>query len=149
MSPKAKVRKAPTGAGNSQGGPVRAAYYYRTRWGTHDEFIELFVRNHWPVLRAQKESGRILDVALEVPRFHGDGRADWDVRVTITWRDWAALEEHSDPTLAATLFPDRDAYAAEERHRFSLLDAHWDVPLESLSLPEAPAAAGSRRRARR
>lgn len=149
MSPKAKVQKPPRGAG-AQGRPVRAAYYYRTRWGAHDEFVELFVRNHWPILRAQKETGRILDVTLEVPRFHGDGRADWDVRVTITWRDWAALEEHSDPAVAATLFPDREAYAAEERHRFSLLEAHWDVPLESLPLPDAlPSAAVPRRRTRR
>ena len=97
---------------------MRAAYYYRTRWGTHDEFVDLFVRNHWPILRAQKETGRILDVTLEAPRFHGDGRADWDVLVTITWRDWAAIEEHSDPTIASRLFPDREAYAAEERRRF-------------------------------
>ena len=31
--------------------PVRVAYYYRTRWGSHAEFVELFTRNHWPILR--------------------------------------------------------------------------------------------------
>lgn len=134
MSPKPKAAKAaaPTA--------VRAAYFYKTRWGTHDEFVELFVRNHWPLLRAQKETGRILDVVMEVPRFHGDGRADWDVMVTITWRDWAAVQEHSDPAIAERLFPDQEAYWAEERHRFSLLEAHWDTPLESVPLPAAEVA---------
>lgn len=31
-------------------GPVTMAYY-RTRWGAHDEFVGLFDRNHWPILR--------------------------------------------------------------------------------------------------
>ena len=143
MSPRKKVGREAAIAAPAHGRPIRAAYYYRTRWGTHDEFVDLFVRNHWPILRAQKETGRILDVTLEVPRFHGDGRADWDVLVTITWRDWAAIEEHSDPTITSRLFPDDEAHAAEERRRFSLLEAHWDVPLQSVALPDAADAAAA------
>jgi hypothetical protein len=111
-------------------GPVTILYFYRTRWGGHDEFVELFERNHLPVLEAQREAGRLVDVRRYVPRFHGDGRADWDVLVTITYRDWAAVEAHSDAEIAARLFPDQDRYRAEERRRFELLEAHWDVPLE-------------------
>ena len=114
---------------------VRVAYFYKTRWGAHDEFVDLFTRNHWPVLRDQLAAGRLLDVTLEVPRFHGDGRADWDVLVTITYRDWAALAERSEPAIAARLFPDRATYQAEERRRFELLEAHWDTPLSALPLP--------------
>lgn len=115
--------------------PVTVEYYYRVRWGHVDEFVELFERNHWPVLREQLSYGRFTKVRLFTPRFHGDGRADWHVMVTITYRDWAAVEEHSDREIAARLFPDQDRYQAEERHRFSLLDAHWDVPLEARLLP--------------
>lgn len=112
--------------------PVEVMYFYRTRWGHHDAFLELFKRNHLPVLREQVATGRLLDVAVQTPRFHGDGRADWDVLVTITYRDWAAMEEHSESEIVARLFPDQDAYHAQERRRFELLDAHWDVPLESV-----------------
>ena len=42
---------------------------------------------------------------MSTPRFHGDGRADWDVLVSITFRDWAAMEEHSDAEIAARLYP--------------------------------------------
>jgi hypothetical protein len=115
--------------------PVDVAYFYKTRWGAHAEFVELFTRNHWPLLREQLATGRFLDVTLEVPRFHGDGRADWDVLVTIRYRDWAAMESHSEAEIAARLFPDQARYQAEERHRFELLEAHWDSPLETVVLP--------------
>src|SRR5262245_56386967 len=119
-------------------GPVSVAYFYRVRWGAVDEFIELFERSHWPILRDQLASGRFLDVRAATPRFHGDGRADWNFLVTITYRDWAALEAHSEADIARRLFPDQDRYRAEERRRFELLDAHWDVPLEDHALPNRP-----------
>jgi hypothetical protein len=118
--------------------PVSVAYFYRVRWGAIDEFIELFERNHWPILRDQLASGRLLDVRAATPRFHGDGRADWNFLVTITYGDWEALEAHSEADIAARLFPDQDRYRAEERRRFDLLDAHWDVPLEEHALPGRP-----------
>lgn len=119
----------------SAGRPVQVAYYYRVQWGHHDEFLELFERNHWPILREQLAAGRLLEVRLFTPRFHGDGRADWNVLVTITYRDWAALEEHSDRAIAEQLYPDQARFAAEERRRFELVEAHWDVPLEERRLP--------------
>lgn len=112
--------------------PVEVAYFYRIRWGHHDEFLELFARNHLPVLEEQVKTGRMLGVRVQVPRFHGDGRADWDLMVTIVFRDWAAMEEHSEQEIIERLFPDRTLHAEEERRRFALLEAHWDVPLESV-----------------
>ena len=55
--------------------------------------------------------------------------------VTIVYRDWAAMEEHSEREIAARLYPDQATFRTEERRRFELLDAHWDVPLEDLPLP--------------
>jgi len=110
--------------------PVQVLYFYRTRWGSHDEFVELFRRNHWPILREQLSMGRFTAVEMHVPRFHGDGRADWDVLVAITFREWAAMEEHSDAEIAARLYPDQATFKQEEARRFALLEAHWDVPLE-------------------
>ena len=115
--------------------PVEVLYFYRTRWGAHDEFVDLFLRNHWPILREQWAAGRYTNVELFTPRFHGDGRSDWDVLVSITYRDWSAIQEHSDPAIVSRLYPDQDTFAAEERRRFALLDAHWDVVLESRPLP--------------
>jgi hypothetical protein len=114
---------------------VSVAYFYRVRWGALDEFIELFERNHWPILREQLASGRFTAVEMSVPRFHGDGRADWDILVSITYRDWAAIEEHSDAEIARRLYPDQATFKREEQRRFELLEAHWDVPLSPRELP--------------
>jgi hypothetical protein len=111
--------------------PVEVLYFYRTRWGCHDEFVGLFRKNHWPILREQLGgSGRLTAVEMWTPRFHGEGRADWDLLVSITYRDWAAIADHSDAEVAARLYPDEATFKAEERRRFELLDAHWDVVLE-------------------
>jgi hypothetical protein len=115
--------------------PVTIAYFYRVRWGFHEEFWELFVRNHYPILAAQLESGRLSEVRAYGPRFHGDGRADWTYLVTITYRDWAATEAHSEAEITQRLFPDQLTYRSEERRRFEMLDAHWDIPLEDRPLP--------------
>jgi hypothetical protein len=79
----------------------------------------------------------MLDVRVQVPRFHGDGRADWDVLVTIVYRNWAAMADHSEREIVERLFPDQARHAEEERRRFTILDAHWDVPLESAPAPAA------------
>ena len=92
--------------------PIEILYFYRTRWGAHDEFVDLFRRNHWPILREQLAAGRYTDVEMWTPRFHGEGRADWDVLVSITYRDWAAIEEHSDAEIAARLYPDQETFKA-------------------------------------
>jgi len=115
--------------------PVEVLYFYRTKWGHHDEFVELFKRNHWPILREQLAAGRYTDVRLRTPRFHGVGEAGWDVLVSITYRDWAAIQEHSDDDIVLRLYPDQALFRNEEQRRFELLEAHWDVVLEDGSLP--------------
>jgi len=116
------------------GGPIEVLYFYRTHWGNHDEFVDLFRRNHWPILREQLATGRFTAVRMWTPRFHGEGAAGWDILVSITYRDWAAMEPHGDEEIARRLFPDQDRFREEERRRFALLEAHWDVVLEPQSL---------------
>ena len=62
--------------GNPNGRSVTVAYFYKVKWGYQDEFLELFRRNHYPVLEAQVKGGRLLRVEAYTPRFHGDGRSD-------------------------------------------------------------------------
>lgn len=115
--------------------PVEVLYFYRTRWGHHDEFVELFKRNHWPILREQLAAGRYTDVRLRAPRFHGVGEAGWDVLVSIAYRDWATIQEHSDDDIVLRLYPDQAKFKNEEQRRFEILEAHWDVVLEDRALP--------------
>ena len=42
-------------------------YFYRVKWGFQDEFVRLFRKNHYPVLKEEMKSGRIKDVRTFVP----------------------------------------------------------------------------------
>src|SRR2546430_9141950 len=48
--------------------PFVVEYYYKTRWGFADEFIRLFKKNHFPVLKREIELGHIQRVTAEAPR---------------------------------------------------------------------------------
>jgi hypothetical protein len=110
-------------------------YFYKVKWGYQDEFVELFKKNHLPVLKAQQEAGRMTAVRTFVPTYHGDGRADWTFAVAITFRDMAAMMGPSgEDAIVRRLYPDQATFKKEEQRRFEILDAHWDVPLNELSL---------------
>ena len=110
-------------------------YFYKVKWGYQDEFVELFKKNHYPVLMAQKETGRISAVRTFVPTYHGDGRADWTFAVEITFRDLAAMNAPSgEEAIVRQLYPDQATFKKEEQHRFEILEAHWDVPLNELEM---------------
>jgi hypothetical protein len=109
-------------------------YFYKVRWGAQEEFLDLFRRNHYPVLKAQL-GGRLTSIRAMVPTYHGDGRADWTFVVELTFRDAAALAGPSgESDIARRLFPDQERFRAEERRRFELIDAHWDVPLNDTTM---------------
>jgi hypothetical protein len=112
-----------------------AWYFYRVKWGFQDEFLDLFQKNHYPVLREQIRTGRIVSVRAYVPTYHGDGRADWTFAVAITYKDTAAMTGPSDEAaIARKLYPDQATFRKEEQRRFEILDAHWDVPLNETDL---------------
>jgi hypothetical protein len=118
------------------GKPFAVEYYYKARWGHFDEFVKLFRKNHWPLLKRQKEQGRILEVRADVPRYHATEDGRWDYRVTIVWRDLAtAHEEWPDrERVTRELYADQKAFEAEEQRRFEILLAHWDLPVTKAEL---------------
>jgi hypothetical protein len=112
-----------------------AWYFYKVRWGHQEEFVTLFQKNHYPVLREQMKTGRLTAVRTYVPSYHGDGRADWTFAVAITFRDAAAMVGPSgEADIVRKLYPDQATFRKEEERRFAILDAHWDVPLNELDM---------------
>ena len=112
---------------------VTAEYYYRIRWGSAAEFKRLYERNHAPILREMQRQGFITAMRVEEPLTHLSGGARWDLRVTITFRDADSAVLVGGPfdqafeAASARLYPNREAFEAEEARRFSLLEEHWDV----------------------
>jgi hypothetical protein len=115
--------------------PFVVEYYYKVRWGHADEFIRLFRKNHYPVLKKEQELGRILSISAVSPKYHGTEDGRWDYRVTITWKDAATAHDSFDSqALLKQLYPDEETFRREEQRRFEILEAHWDVPLVDLDL---------------
>jgi hypothetical protein len=110
--------------------PYVVEYYYKAKWGFADEFAQLFLKNHLPVLKKQIESGRFLEVRAEKPRYHATEDGRWDFRVTIVFRSAAvATDASGENEIKKQLFPDQETFRREERRRFEILLAHWDVPV--------------------
>ncbi|PYX99574.1 MAG: hypothetical protein DMG64_19055, partial [Acidobacteria bacterium] len=47
---------APPQGGANQ--PYTMEYYYKVQWGHQQEFLDLFLKNHYPLLKKGIESGR-------------------------------------------------------------------------------------------
>jgi hypothetical protein len=130
------ARRAQAPAAQAASRTERTAwYFYRVKWGHQEEFVDLFQKNHYPVLKDQMKTGRITMVRTYQPTYHGDGRADWTFAVAITFRDTATMTGPSgEDEIVRRLYPDQATFRKEERRRFEILDAHWDVPLNELDL---------------
>lgn len=122
-------------AGGAQAPPKQAGgepkatwYFYTVKWGFQDEFLDLFHRNHYPVLKAREKAGQFVSVRTYVPEFHGDGRADWTFAVELVVPPDAPATPTTEE-IVAKLYPDRATFTREEARRFEILAAHWDVPL--------------------
>jgi hypothetical protein len=130
-------------AGLAQGKPAPAEnqkpyaieYYYKVRWGHQEEFLNLFKRNHYPLLRRQMEMGRIVELKMETPNYHMPEEERWDYRVTIVFKNaHTAVMPFDEEALKITLFPDQEKYQKEEQRRFEILLAHWDLPIKEVVL---------------
>ena len=121
-----------------QGGadaPNAVEYYYKVQWGHQQEFLDLFLKNHYPLLKKIVASGRMISVKIETPANHMTEDQRWDYRVTIVFKN-STLATTSNPDEEAfikELYPDQATYKKEEQRRFEILLAHWDLPVINIT----------------
>jgi len=115
--------------------PYTMEYYYKVQWGHQQEFLQLFLKNHNPLLKKLIESGRALSVKIETPANHMTEDARWDYRVTIRFKNstLATTANPDEDALIKQLWPDQDSYKREEQRRFEILLAHWDLPISDVT----------------
>jgi hypothetical protein len=128
---------------SSQGAPPQAAadqpytmeYYYTVQWGHQQEFLRLFLKNHYPLLLRNVASGRMISVNIETPGNHMTEDARWDYRVTIKFRNStvATTANPDEESIIKQLWPDQEAYKREEQRRFEILLGHWDLPVSDIT----------------
>jgi hypothetical protein len=127
----------------AQGAPVQGSadqpyvmeYYYKVQWGHQQEFLQLFLKNHYPLLQKIAETGRILSVKIEQTANHATEDGRWDFRVTIRFKN-SGLATSANPDeerFIKQLWPDQPTYEREEQRRFEILLAHWDLPVTDIT----------------
>lgn len=115
--------------------PYVMEYYYKVQWGHQQEFLQLFLKNHYPLLQKIVESGRMLSVKIETPSNHMTEDARWDYRVTIRFKNStvATTPNPQEEAFIKQLWPDQETYKREEQRRFEILLAHWDLPITDIT----------------
>jgi hypothetical protein len=121
-----------------QGGtdaPYTMEYYYKVQWGHQQEFLDLFLKNHYPLLKKNVEGGRMLSVKVETPANHMTEESRWDYRVTIKFKNstLATTANADEEAQIKQLWPDQEKYKHEEQRRFEILLAHWDLPVSEIT----------------
>jgi len=120
---------------DTSGKPFVVEYYYKAKWGYSDEFLQLFKKNHYPLLKKQVEMGRMLKVCMDQPRYHTTEDGRWDYRVTIVFKNsTVANEPFDEDAIKKQLWPDQATYQKEEQRRFEILLSHWDLPIRTVDL---------------
>lgn len=109
--------------------PFAIEFYYKVKWGTLDEFLALYKKNHLPILRRQQQDGRIIAMHAAFPVNHAGEANRWDFRFTIVYRDVIAAHEETSEALIRDLYPDQASFTKEEQRRFELLVEHMDIPI--------------------
>ena len=124
-----------SGVADAKDQPYAVEYYYKAKWGHAEEFLALFKKNHYPVLKKEMELGRMLKVSMLTPRYHMTEDSRWDYRVTIVFKNAAIANDNFDSSgIIKQLYPDQETYKKEEQRRFQILDAHWDLPIKDVDL---------------
>jgi len=115
--------------------PYTVEYYYKVQWGHQQEFLDLFLKNHYPLLKKIVSTGRMLSVKIDQPAYHTTEDGRWDYRVTIRFKDStvATTANPDEAQFMKELWPDQETYKREEQRRFEILLAHWDLPVTEIT----------------
>jgi hypothetical protein len=124
---------APPQGGADQ--PYTVEYYYKCQWGHQAEFLQLFLKNHYPLLQKIQATGRILSVKIESPAYHTSEELRWDYRVTIKYKNStvATTANPDEEAFIKELWPDQKTYQREEQRRFEILLGHIDLPITDIT----------------
>jgi len=123
------------GVEQAAGARVTIEYYYKLAPGATKEWLALYKKNHNPILKQLMKEGRLLSEKLYERRYHAASPA-WDYKITMVWRDWAALEEahQREPEIIRSLYPNKEDHDREEKRRWEITVEHWDDVLNEVSL---------------
>lgn len=121
--------------------PWTIEVYYLIKDGHEQEFLELYKKNHWPVLSAEIEEGSLVSVAIDSRQLTPPGPHQWDFRVTMVFTNILyrhELLERPKEEIISRLYPDRELFEQEEEHRLRLIEHGYILDRTRISTADWP-----------
>ncbi|SVA35087.1 uncharacterized protein METZ01_LOCUS87941 [marine metagenome] len=114
--------------------------YYLVEGGDEDEWLELYMKWHYPLMQYALDHGSIIEHKLFVPDGHGI-EAQWTFAVSFLFPN--SQESKPAPLGRAELITklygnQMDDYIAGEQRRWELTTKHWDTDFIELDKSEIP-----------
>ena len=114
--------------------------FYEVKAGFEDEWLDLYMTWHYPIMEYALENGTLLEHKLFVPDGHGMEGA-WTFAVSFLYP--ASQNAKAAPLdragLISELFGERmDKYLVGEKRRWQITTRHWDTDFIELDKSEKP-----------
>jgi hypothetical protein len=110
-------------------------YYYKVQWGHQQEFLQLFLKNHYPLLQEERaERPHALGEDRDAGQPHHRGRPLGLPRHhPLQELDRGDHRQSRRRAFIKELWPDQERYQREEQRRFEILLGHWDLPVTDIT----------------
>jgi hypothetical protein len=129
ITPSAQGRQsAATSANAANDKPYLVEWVYRVKWGSADEFWQLFKKYQIATLNREKELGYVTSYTVYRPGLHTSEDSRWEYRIVITYKNISSSQHGSE--VEKQLFPDQQAMKRGENRRWELTEAHYDLPIK-------------------
>ena len=107
--------------------PYLVEWVYKVKWGYADEFWQIFKKYQIPVLNREKELGYLTAFTVYRPGLHTGEDTRWEYRIVITYKNQSSSGHGAEIT--KQLFADQATLKREEKRRWELTEAHYDLPI--------------------
>jgi len=101
--------------------------FYKVPPGQQDEWLALYKKWHFPIMKYQKEHGQVISETVYTRAVH-ELSPDWDFAIVIVSppAEKRPKAEFTRGELIRKLYPNLDEYVAGEKARWAMTLHHWD-----------------------
>ena len=121
------------------GKPTVHVDFYRLPPGRQDEWLALYKKWHYPIMKYQKEHGQVTSETVYTRVVH-ELSPSWDIAIVIISPPPEKMPkaEMSRQQLIRSLYPNLDEYVAAEKQRWALTLEHWDEQWVEVDIDKNP-----------
>ncbi len=130
------------GQGNNGAGAGKSTVhvdFYRLPPGRQDEWLLLYKKWHFPIMKYQKEHGQVISETVYTRAVH-ELSPNWDIAIMIIAPPPEKMPkaEKSRQDLIRSLYPNVEEYVAAEKQRWALTLEHWDEQWVEVDIDKNP-----------